>query len=105
VRRYTEVLLEVLTLARWRKICRQAVTDAETGDKIARKWVGDYVLGRVIEHEAFDEGGDESMTLAEMERRADERMKEAENVDCDGSMGHRRERANLDDEEDAILSS
>lgn len=50
--------------------------DAETGDKIARKWVGDYVLGRVLEHEAFDEGGDESMTLAEMERRADERMKE-----------------------------
>lgn len=42
--------------------------------------MGDYVLGRVIEHEAFDEGGDESMTLAEMERRADERMKEAEKL-------------------------
>lgn len=44
-RAYLEILKSVCTPARWQKICEVAVVHAEDGDKDARKWVSDNLIG------------------------------------------------------------
>lgn len=48
--RYLAVLCEAVPLTRWRKIVERAVVDAEKGDDKARRWLGDYVIGRPTEY-------------------------------------------------------
>lgn len=44
-RRYYEITLETVTPEDWRTIVAKAVSDAKRGDAVARKWLGDYVIG------------------------------------------------------------
>ncbi len=46
---YHKILIMVCTPARWEKICKQAVNDAENGDKDARKWIADYLIGPPVQ--------------------------------------------------------
>lgn len=43
---YIEATVKRVPLARWRKIVDKAVTDAEAGDRHARRFIADYLLGK-----------------------------------------------------------
>ena len=43
--RYYEIIVSAVSLEKWRKIVLRAANDAERGDSVARKWLGDYIVG------------------------------------------------------------
>ncbi|MGE0206199.1 MAG: hypothetical protein AB7E70_19740 [Hyphomicrobiaceae bacterium] len=43
---YLKTMHEVVTLNDWREICVQAVKDAKAGDRHARTWVSEYLIGK-----------------------------------------------------------
>lgn len=56
--RYYEILMNVCTFADWKAIGKKAVEQAKGGDKDARKWLTDYLIGpapKRLEHTG--EGG------------------------------------------------
>ena len=46
---YLHMLQEECTPAKWKAICVKALSQAGEGDKAARKWVADYLLGRPVQ--------------------------------------------------------
>lgn len=42
---YLAVMMTECTLGDWKEITRRAVEDAKAGNKDARKWLSDYILG------------------------------------------------------------
>ena len=44
-RRYLEVTVDCVPFAQWERIVKRAAKDAEAGDAVARRWLGDYLLG------------------------------------------------------------
>jgi hypothetical protein len=46
---YLAALADTVPLERWRKIIDRAVADAEKGDAKARRWLAEYLLGRIRE--------------------------------------------------------
>jgi hypothetical protein len=43
--RYYEIMMTTCSYADWQKIVEKAVIDAKRGDKEARKWLSDYLVG------------------------------------------------------------
>lgn len=43
---YYNALAKLVTPTKWRKICRRAIEDAIAGDRYARKWIGEYLMGK-----------------------------------------------------------
>jgi hypothetical protein len=43
---YLAALSEAVSVRKWKKIVEKAVKDALAGDRHAREWIGDYVLGK-----------------------------------------------------------
>jgi hypothetical protein len=43
---YLKTLHEVTSIEDWRAICVKAIEDAKAGDRYARTWIGDYLLGK-----------------------------------------------------------
>ena len=44
--RYAELFRDACTIDDWRKIVKKAVTQAKAGDKYARQWLGEYLIGK-----------------------------------------------------------
>ena len=42
---YIDVTVKRVSLAKWQRIVDRAVTDAEAGDRYARRFLADYLLG------------------------------------------------------------
>jgi len=42
---YLKALQDVCSLTAWKEICKRAVDEARHGDKYARVWLSNYVLG------------------------------------------------------------
>lgn len=45
---YMDILRSTLTPAQWRAICKKAIRQAKDGDKAARRWLSDYVIGKPL---------------------------------------------------------
>lgn len=45
---YLDILESTCTPAKWRKICERAVADAMKGDKVARRWVSENLVGKPV---------------------------------------------------------
>lgn len=45
-RDYLAALVDEMSMERWRKIVRKAITDAEKGNGFARQWLAEYVIGK-----------------------------------------------------------
>lgn len=43
---YYDALMKTVTIAKWRKIVRMAVLQAQEGDWRARKWIAEYLIGK-----------------------------------------------------------
>lgn len=43
---YREATLSKVSVERWEHIVDKAIEDAESGDKHARRWLGEYLVGR-----------------------------------------------------------
>lgn len=43
--RYRELLLSAVTFETWTDIVKKAADQAKKGDHVARKWLGDYLVG------------------------------------------------------------
>ncbi len=43
---YSEIFKEACTPAQWLKICKRATADALKGDRYARQWLGEYLIGK-----------------------------------------------------------
>lgn len=74
---YLDILADTLTAKRWRAIVDKAIADAETGDKAARTWLSNYILGRPVEHVKAEVVGI-PMTLQEWRAERARRREEAE---------------------------
>ena len=46
---YLEILQEAVTPADWLKVAQKALRQAMSGDKNARQWLSDYLLGKPIQ--------------------------------------------------------
>lgn len=56
--RFMEITLSTVTFADWKDIVARAVSKAKTGDKDARKWLSDYLIGPPTQkHELTGAGG------------------------------------------------
>lgn len=44
-----EIALSAVTFDDWRTIVKKAVTQAKRGDHMARKWLGDYLMGTPVQ--------------------------------------------------------
>jgi len=58
---YLEVTIGSVSLERWGRIVAKAAEQAEEGDDKARKWLGDYILGKP--EQAHKLSGGESVTV------------------------------------------
>lgn len=47
--RYLRAMTRAVLLKDWRAIVKRAVAQARTGDKDARRWLSDYLLGRPVQ--------------------------------------------------------
>lgn len=74
---YLDVMSDVLTLKAWRIIVKRAIKDAQGGDKAARAWLANYVLGRPVEHVKAEIVG-VPMTVEQWKAERERRRKEAE---------------------------
>jgi len=51
--RYYEILMTACTFSNWESIVKKAVDQAKRGNQVARKWLGDYLVGapkQQVEH-------------------------------------------------------
>lgn len=76
--RYLKTLRAVVTIKRWRAIAERAVSDAEDGDKDARTWLSNYLLGKPLQRIEADVEVTGAMTLEMWREQAAERRKAAE---------------------------
>lgn len=44
-REYLDATVSCISIAQWKRIVKRAADDAENGDAVARRWLGDYLLG------------------------------------------------------------
>jgi hypothetical protein len=51
---YLNVVLKACSLPRWKRIVARAVADAEAGDRFARAFLADRILGRAVERVVAD---------------------------------------------------
>lgn len=49
--KFLEVTLSAVTFKDWEEIVKKAVAQAKRGDNIARKWLGDYLIGAPIQRQ------------------------------------------------------
>ena len=56
---YHAILLSVVTPASWKRICVKAVEQAEKGDRYAREFIADYLIGPPVQKQEHTglEGG------------------------------------------------
>jgi hypothetical protein len=47
--RYRDILLSAVTFDVWTEIVKKAADQAKKGDAVARKWLGDYLVGVPIQ--------------------------------------------------------
>lgn len=52
--KYLKALSDSVTLDDWRAIALRAVEQAIAGDKDARTWLGNYLIGRPTEYQVID---------------------------------------------------
>lgn len=45
-RAYLERLTKKLTMSKWNQICDKAIAQAIEGDKYAREWIANYLIGK-----------------------------------------------------------
>jgi len=50
--RYTQILMTSCTFSDWKDIVQRAVDQAKGGDKDARKWLSDYLVGSPVQKHA-----------------------------------------------------
>ena len=73
---YQEAIKAACTPAKWRKIINQAITDATQGDRWARQWLSDYVLGKPTNYVHVE--GAVGFSLADWLVREAERLEDIE---------------------------
>lgn len=56
--KYLRALQKCATPKEWNAICKQAVKDAKKGDRSARQWLSDYLLGKPQQFIDLTSGGD-----------------------------------------------
>ncbi len=56
--RYREILVSTCTFAAWERIVKKAVEQAERGNKDARKWLADYLVGTPVKQVDIKSGGE-----------------------------------------------
>ena len=56
--KYLKALRDSVTSKEWKAICKQAVKDAKKGDRSARQWLSDYLLGKPQQFVDLTSGGD-----------------------------------------------
>lgn len=55
---YLHIALSAVSFHDWREIIKKAAAQAKRGDAVARKWLGDYLMGAPIQRtELTGEGG------------------------------------------------
>ena len=57
-RPYIEVMFESVDAVDWQEIIEQAIRQAKRGDKDARKWLADYIMGLPKQKVAFEGSGE-----------------------------------------------
>jgi hypothetical protein len=56
---FMRLLAGAVSTKDWREICDKAIAQAKAGDAVARKWLGDYLIGAPVqrmEHSGMEGG-------------------------------------------------
>ena len=61
--KYLLALQKCVKAKDWKAICQRAVIDAKKGDRTARQWLSDYLLGKPIQELKVDARTDLSIIL------------------------------------------
>ena len=56
--KYLKALRDSVTLKDWKAISKKATEQAKRGDRAARQWLSDYLLGKPQQYVDFTSGGD-----------------------------------------------
>lgn len=61
--KYLQALRDSVPLKEWKAICNRAIKDAKGGDRSARQWLSDYLLGKPIQELRVDAKTDLTIIL------------------------------------------
>ncbi len=73
---YMAAVKAAVPTGKWKQIIDQAVIDAIAGDRWARQWLSDYLLGKPTAHVEIQ--GNIGFSLADWQRREEERLGDIE---------------------------
>lgn len=62
--KYLQALHSSVTNGDWKAICKKATEQAKSGDKAARQWLSDYLLGKPVQNLIVEGQTDLSIILA-----------------------------------------
>jgi len=82
---YLTCLHDTLTLEKWQQIVDRAIADALNGNRFAREWLGNYVMGSPPKELKLT--GEIGVTLEDWQQRARERLAEALTTLAEGVNG------------------
>jgi len=82
---YLDVLHTSLTIEKWQAVVDRAIADAMNGNRFAREWLGNYVLGKP--EQIVNLSGEIGVTLEDWQQRARERLAEALTTLAEGVNG------------------
>ena len=63
--RYLKAMQQVVTVKEWRTVVLVALSHAKAGDKAAREWLSNYLLGRPDQYTRLDVDADVIMRIVE----------------------------------------
>ena len=75
--KYLKALRDSVTSKEWKAICKQAIKDAKKGDRSARQWLSDYLLGKPVQELRVDARTDLDITLRWADDDAEHNTSEA----------------------------
>ena len=58
---YSSILATCVTAASWKRVVKKAIAQAESGDKYAREWLSDRLMGKAPAHVTLDSDGQPSV--------------------------------------------
>lgn len=62
--KYLKALRDSVTTKDWKDICNKAIEQSKSGDKAARQWLSDYLLGRPVQSLVVEGQTDLTIILA-----------------------------------------